>query len=105
MPSKTLRNPQTLAFLDMLDLPYNLPESGAATKPGVPEQAIGNPEEIDLGEEDDEGSNGGKGGTSGTYQGPEAIGLAVEAALASGGGAAGWVPNPEEVDLPDDWED
>ncbi|BDA50256.1 Lariat debranching enzyme [Coccomyxa sp. Obi] len=67
MPSQPVRNPQTLAFLEMLGLPYNLDDSSAASPAHAsaasaassqanPEEIdIDNPEEIELEEEGDDG--------------------------------------------------
>ena len=72
MPSEHIRNPQTEALLDMLKLPYNLDhrqqqqqqqrQEASRPLPPPPERpvtdaqvaaALSNPEEIDLGEDDD----------------------------------------------------
>ncbi|CAL8465238.1 g4773 [Coccomyxa elongata] len=67
MPSRPVHNPQTVAFLEMLGLPYNLDDSSATTAAHTtaasaassdanPEEIdIDNPEEIELEDEGDDG--------------------------------------------------
>eukprot|EP00192_Tetraselmis_astigmatica_P005189 CAMPEP_0117670614 /NCGR_PEP_ID=MMETSP0804-20121206/12866_1 /TAXON_ID=1074897 /ORGANISM="Tetraselmis astigmatica, Strain CCMP880" /LENGTH=454 /DNA_ID=CAMNT_0005478963 /DNA_START=166 /DNA_END=1526 /DNA_ORIENTATION=+ len=56
MPSKAWKNPQTVQLLEMLGLDYNLAPGSAgnsAPQSRKPVASVGNPEEIDIGSDDD----------------------------------------------------
>ncbi|KAL4420156.1 hypothetical protein ABPG77_008292 [Micractinium sp. CCAP 211/92] len=108
MPQRAERNPQTLAFLELLGLPYNLDYSGqagggaaSAAAAAALVQGAPNPEEIEL---DDEAA--GEEDTDFVEDGDEpegAVDPALAAVLAGGTGAgaaaAASAGNPEEIAL------
>jgi hypothetical protein len=125
MPTITPRNPQTVAFLEMLGLEYNLedvgvgagglggrggyvrPASGAAAVAGRvgPVVAVAvNPEEIALDDSDeDEGEGGaGAGGTSAVERATAVLVAAGVRVGVEGGGVGGGEREGEEEEIVDE---
>lgn len=78
MPQHAQRNPQSLEFLEMLGLPYNLDSAGARQQQGP--------------------AAGGAPAWAANFGGP----AAGYAAAGEAAGVVAGVPNPEEIDLDDD---